>query len=298
MLIDYLEEASGELKQRKEAYQKLNREYHRFYSKDMREEMAILREEITKKSREVTEQLYDNLRELLLIKRYFPELYGMLLEDEGVGKLVKGKDWLLERKEEKKESAEKKLKELRAGRAQLRDARKFVAKWPRQTIDAKSLSATWPVLKGTITGELEKEDALEAIGKKENALIREGWMILLNESMIQIPLDRLMDKIRKLRAEEDKKRAEAAMSRGKGSIKEYETQKELEKAVKERERMERVARHLILSSPAYAEKLKKPSLQAKKPKTNWDRVMESIKAKRINETEWLKEMKKRLGIAD
>jgi hypothetical protein len=298
MLIDYLEEAAADLKRKKEEYQRLNREYHKFYSKDLRDEMDALRGEIKTKSREVTEQVFDNLRELLLIKRYFPELYGILLEDEGIGALIKKKDWLLDRKEEKKESAEKKMKEVRAGRAQLREARKFLEKWPRQNIDAKSITATWPVLKDILSGEPDKEDALGAIEKKERELIREGWKILLNESMMQKPLDRLMDRIKSLKAEEDKRRAEAAGAKGKGSVKEYETQKALEKALKERERMERVARHLILSSPAYLEKLKKPSPQMKKTRTSLDRLTEGIKKRSINETAWLKDMKKRLGLPE
>jgi hypothetical protein len=298
MLIDYLEEAAADLKRKKEEYQNLSRQYHKFYSKDIRDEMDALREEITRKSREVTEQVFENLRELLLIKRYFPELYGMLLEDEGIGAIVKKKDWLLDRKEEKKEVAERKLKDIRTGRAQLREARKFLKKWPRQNIDARSLTATWPVLKDILSGEPDKEDALGAIEKKEKELIREGWKILLNESMMQKPLDRLMDRIKRLKAEEDKKRSEAAGAKGKGSVKEYETQKEFEKAVKERERVERVARHLILSSPAYLEKLRKPSPQMKKTRTNLDRLTEGIKKRSINETAWLKDMKKRLGLPE
>jgi len=309
VLIDDLERAAEELGKKKQEYQGLSREYRRFYSKDLREEMAALREEITLMSRGIDESLYENLRELLLIKRYFPDLYAMLLDDKAIGKLVRGKDWLLVRKEEKKEDAERALRELKAQRAQLREARKFIAKWPRSAIDAKSITATWPALKGALEGEPEKEDALDAIRKKERDIVRRGWLILLNESMIAAPLGKIAGKIDKLRSEEEAKRAGVEASRGKGSVKEYEALRDYEKAKKERERMERIARHLLLANPGFVEKMKKAPKQPSRPvfmpgragkanKPGVGKILDSIVVRKINETVWLKEMKTKLGIPD
>jgi len=294
MLIDYLEEAAAELGQKKRAYQELHRQYKKFYSKDIRDEIAALHKEMGKKRAEVNERLYEGLRELLLIKRYFPELYAMLLEDEGIGGLVRAKDWLLERKEERKDDAGKRLERIRADRAQLREARKFVEGWPRLRIDAKSICATWPALRGAIKGELDREDVLAAIAKKDKGLVRAGWVVLINESMVDVPLRGLLERVKKLRNEELKRRAEAAEAKGKGSIKEYEALKEVENARRERERMERVCRHILLANPAYLERMKKELKAGRKNKTDLERMASMTAVKKINEAEWLREMRKRL----
>jgi len=296
MLIDYLQESSEELRRKKEEYRSLFREYKKFYSRDIRDELKAKKEEISKMRAEISERMYENLQELGLIKRYFPDLYSMLLEDEGIRELVKKKDWLISRKEEKRELAEKKLKELKGFRTQLKEARKFIEKWPRPTIDAKSVVATWPVLKGVFDGEADKQDALSAMEKKEKELVRGGWSVFLNQSLIGDRLNFFVSKIKNLRIEESTKRIDAENAKGRGSIPEYEAIKEYEKAKKERERMERMCKHLLLANPMYMEKMKKELRTGKKNKTELERMIEKTVVKKVNETAWLKEMKKRLEV--
>lgn len=292
MLVDYLEEAAEQLKEKKEAFRNLNRQYKLFYSRDIREEMKLLKAEINKKNHEVNEQLYENLRELLLLKKYFPDLYEVLKDDESIGRLIKKKDWLLDRKEEKKMKAEEKLNEIRDKRVQLRDARKFLKKWPRPTIDAKSLIATWPILKGAIKGELDKEDVIAAIKDKNKELKRAGWLILINESMVELPLSIFLGKIKSLRSEEEEKKAKMKEAEGKGSVKEYESLKEFKEAQKTRIKAERKCRHLLLASQGFLEKIKK-NRKWKKP-TDLEKLVSQITIQKINEKEWLRDMRKRL----
>lgn len=294
MLIDYLEEAAALLSEKKESYHKLNRQYKKFYSKDLREEMEILKAEINKKNREVNEKLYDNLHELESIKNYFSDLYNVFLDDPNIGSLIKKKTWLLERKEEKKQKAEVKINEIKEKRAQLRDAASFIKKWPRETIDAKSLTATWSALKNKIKGEMDKEDVLLKIKDLDKLLKREGWLILINESMVDQPLNSFSEKIKELKYDELEKSRGIEKAKGKGSVKEYAALKEYRTAQKKTKRMERIIRHLLLASSSFLEKLKKRK-KGKIP-NDIEAIAGSIKIKKINEKVWLKEMRKKLEI--
>jgi len=294
MLIDYLESAGEALRRKKEEYRDLNRQYKEFYSKDIREEIALANAEMRKKYQELNEELYGNLHELSLIKAYFPELYRILLEDEDIGKAIRKKDWLLDSKNEKKEDAEKKLGAVRQKRRQLREATKFLKEWPRERIDAKSIKATWPVLAGVIEGEIDKEDVLDAISRREKELRREGWQTLINESMIEAPLGRMLKKVKELRAAEQAKHIALGQAKGKGSVKEYEAQGALKEAQEKRKRMERLCRHLLLSGRTFLEKIKNRKKTGKRA-TELETLADSIALKKINEKEWLNEMRKRIG---
>jgi len=294
MLIDYLEGAGEELRRKKKEYQELNRQYREFYSKDIREEIANAKAAMHKKYQELNEELYENLHELSLIKAYFPELYRILLEDEDLGKALRKKDWLLEVKNENKEDAKKKLAALRQKRKQLQDAAKFMKEWPRERIDAKSIKATWPVLAGMIEGEMDKEDVLDAIGKRQKELRREGWKALINESMIEAPLQRMLKKIKELRTSEQSKHIAYEHAKGKGSVKEYEAQGALKEAQEKRKRMERMCRHLLLSGRTFLEKIKNRKKTGKRA-NELEMLADSIALKKINEKEWLGQMRKRIG---
>ncbi len=295
MFIEELEEKAAALKRKKDELRGLHRQYRQFYSKDIRDEIAVKRAEMAKMRAEASELVWGSLRELFLIKRYFPDLYAMLLEDPGIGDVIRRREWLIDRKEEGKDAAEKQLKDIRQRRRQLREARQFVDKWPGRGLDARSLVATWPALKGALEGDLHKSDALAAIDRKQEALMLEGWKVLLNASMIAKPLRKFLAAAHGLKTEESVKQLEMAKAKGGGSVKEYEARKEYEKAKSGRERMERICRHLLLASPVFLEAMKKELKCGKKDKGELERIVSSTSVKKINEREWLKEMRKRLG---
>ncbi len=295
MLIDYLEGTSAELRKMKSSFQEMNRQYRKFYSRDIRSEMTSLKSEIQKLRREINEQLYFDLEELILIKKHFPDFFNTLLEDDCIGELVKSKAWLIERKEESKEEATARLKKIKSERKQLCDARAFLDTWPRTKIDSKSLTATWPILKGLVKGELEKSDALESIKKKDNELKREGWKELINESMVDLPLKRFLARIKKLHMQEEEKEYAMHHAKGKGSVKEYDALKELESVQKERTRAEKLCIHLLLANRNYLIKIKKKKQFGRSGPTDLERLAMKIQLKKISENPWLREMKERLG---
>jgi len=192
-----------------------------------------------------------------------------------------------------KKKAEDKLMKVKDQRTQLLEARKFVQKWPREQIDAKSINATWPVLKEQLSGELDKEDVLEAIAEKDRELKHSGWLVLLDDSMIQDALDRFSQKIKRSLVQEREKAEEAENARGKGSVKEYETAKELEAASAKRKNYERKLKHLLLANREFLIQLKKNGKWDKKNSCIKDLVIQ-IPLNKINDKEWVKEMKKRL----
>jgi hypothetical protein len=293
MLVDYLEECCEILREKKERYHKLNLQYKKLYSRDIRDEMNILKKEFTKKEQEANEHLYDELLELSLIKTYFPQLYGLFLEDPSIGKLIKRKDWLLMRKEMNEQKAKKELKNIELKREELIDAKAFVHKWPRERIDAKSLVATWPALKNQIKGTLDKEEVIDKIQDIDSQLKREGWIILINESMIEMPLNRFARKLMDLISSEEMKKEHAEKSKGKGSVKEYEALKEYHKVRKKRKKYERLIKHLLIASSGYLSKLKKKTKKSKNENL-LTKIAQSIKIRKINEKKWLAEMRKRL----
>ncbi len=295
MLVEELEEKAAELMRKKDELRELNRQYKQFYSRDLREEMAAKKAEMAKVRAEVSELVWDNLAELGLIKAYFPGFFAALAEDPGIGAVIRKREWMINRKEEGKAAAEKKLREIRGMRKQLRDAREFVSKWPRAELDARSIVATWPVLKGALEGDVHRTDALSAIEKKDRHLIREGWHALLNGSMVIVPLKRFLNIVHTLKAEESAKQHEMAKSKGRGSVTEYEAKREYEEAKARRERMEHLCRHLLAASPAFLDAMRKELKAGRKEKGDLERIVAMTPVKRINEREWLKEMRAKLG---
>ena len=293
MLVNYLENCCVELHEKKEKYRALNSQYKKFYSRDIRDEMNLLKRETAKKEYEIREHLYDELAELALIKIYFPDLYDVFMEDDCIGKLIKKKDWLLIRKETEKQKAKKEFDIIRKKRKELIEAKKFIIKWPREKIDSKSLTATWPALKNQIKGTLDKEDVIEKIRKIDSKLKREGWLVLINKSMIELPLKRFMKKITDLNLSEQTKKTIMEKSKGKGSVKEYEALKEYNNVKRKKKKYERILRHLLIASRDYLADLKKT---ASKPKTDGIllSIAGSIKIKKIDEKKWLADMRSRL----
>jgi len=88
LLVDYLEEAAGELAEKKERLRELNRQYREIYDKQIKEEIEIVRREINKKRAEVVETIYENLDEMKHLKKYFPELVKVFEEDDSIGDIL------------------------------------------------------------------------------------------------------------------------------------------------------------------------------------------------------------------
>jgi hypothetical protein len=295
LLIDYLEEATAYLRERKEKLKRLDAQFRKIYDSDLKHEMAEIRREIAKKSGEVTTELLYNLEEFRALHKYFPELLQVYMEDEYIGRIISKKAWLLDYRPLPPAEAAARLNQLREWRSQLRDAKQYLKRWVG-TVDAKAFAATYPLLKGHISGDMYKSDVEAQIDKVDKILLREGWLLLISDSLIQIPIAKFMTHINQLRFEEVQAKGEAVRARGRGTVAETAALRKFQSIQKKRLHYERALTQLLLANPGF--------LRAAKKKKNWlsrekagnlERIIAGITPHTIKERVWLNEMKKKTG---
>ncbi len=292
LLIDYLEAAAAWLRAKKERLRKLDEQYRRAYDRDLKREMAVTRQEIRKKSAEVSDELIYNLEELRYLRKYFPELLAAFTEDENVGPILRKKEWLLDFRPVPPQEAAMRLEQLRQSRAQLREAKSILRGAGR--FDARSLTAAYPILQGYVQGQMDRDDVLAAIEKASRMLLREGWLLLLTDTLIEIPLKRFILKLNQLRYDETAARGEARRMQGKGTVAEANALKNLQKFTHQREHYERMIRQLLLANPDYLRSLKRKDWLSRGKQSALQRIAENVTPRRVKEMAWLNEMKKRL----
>lgn len=296
MLVDYLENASQELREITERIHATDAEYRKSFDKQLRQEMQEIKKELRKKRYDIYEEISKNIQELYLIKKYFPELLDVFIQDEYLGAIIKRKVWILKFKKLTKDQVEKCIKDVKDRRKQTKEVKKFLKKWVG-TIDARSMEATWPVLKGKLDIAQDKEDAMEKVDEIDRELRREGWALLLNESHINKYLKRMFVKFEKATSDTVEKKGILEKSTGKGTLVESNAMKEFKKADKTRRKMERLCKHILFSSPDVL-------INLKNGKTDWrsaggsifmNNFVKKLDFKKINEDQWLREMKKKIG---
>jgi hypothetical protein len=297
MLVDSLEKIAEEIAELQERLKQLDKEYKKEFDRDIKEEMNRIRKEIKRKKYELNECVYNNLEEFRLLKKHFPDLFNIFIEDEIIGSTLKKKEWLIEFKELKKKECEKKFGEIKAKQAQLKEAKAFLKGWVGP-IDARSLGATWNVLKDVLADKMEKDEALAAIEDASKKLKKEGWLVMLNEPLILQPLRRFFKMLKKASEEEYEKKAALEKAKGRGTISEYKATKELRDAQKKRKKIERMCRHLLLANSKFLHKMKNRKITWGDSATEelLRNVLNKIEIKNIDEKKWIKEMKKRLEI--
>ena len=288
LLIDYLEGAAEYLREKAEKLQKLDEQYRHSYDRDLRREMKVIRQDIRKKKGEVTTELLLNLEEFRYLHKYFPELLQAFTEDEYIGKVLSRKAWLLDFKELPPRQVAAKLEQLKLQRARLRDAKKFIRTWVGK-VGARAFVATYPVLKGHLKKDMEKDEVVEVIEKTDKLLRREGWLLLI------IPIAKFLGKIRRLRYEEMVAEAEFKRAGGRGTIPEANALRKLEKVKRRREHYENVLKQVLLANPTHLRSIKK--------KKHWlsrdnqgvlEKFVQNITPHKVKERSWLDEMKKKL----
>jgi hypothetical protein len=294
LLIEYLENAAADLREKKVRLRKLDEQYRRAWDRDIKKEMAIVRKDIAKKSSEVTSELLLNLEEFRALHKYFPALVQAYMEDEYIGRVVQKKAWLLGYRQLPPKQAAARLNELRAMRAQLRDAKQFLRRWTG-TLNARAFIATYPILAGRLAGIVDKADALAAIAETDKALVREGWLVLISDSLIRIPAAMFMTKISALRNEEAAATADMGRARGRGTVTETVALRKYQEVVRKKEHYEHVLAQLFLANPNYlrAQKTRKNWL-AREKAGNMDKFVQSITPHTIKERVWLNEMRRLL----
>ncbi len=295
LLVDYLEDSAEFLSEKRKRLRELNRQYNEVYDKQLREEMDRVRRDIGKKRAEIVEMLYENVDELRYLKKYFPELLDVFMDDENIGRILKKKSFLFEDvKPLGEKEAMKKLGGIKEKRRQLRDAKKFLHKWTG-TISGRQLGATYPVLKDKITGSVDKEEAIEVIKKINGKLRREGWMVLINSPFIVDPLQRLMGRKKMLEFAELQKRKACEEAEGRGTAAEYTAKKNLENVEREKAHVGRMIKHILLTNPEFLSSLKKAKGWSRGRANPLEGIAEKIPLNRIREKIWMEKMKKRLS---
>ncbi|MFH1221583.1 MAG: hypothetical protein V1492_00695 [Candidatus Micrarchaeota archaeon] len=293
LLVDYLEHASEYLRKKRQKLRKLKAEYDQLYEKDIREEMDATRSEMELKQREVIDKLYENAEELKYLKKYFPEFFQVLLEDEQVGPMLRKKDMLYVTV--KIAGAQQQLASISAARHQLKDAIKFLEKWPG-VIREKQLVATYPILKDHVKGDLESSDAIERIRHMEKKLKKEGWRgVISNPELLAPVVQRFANRLKKAELEVLQAKMKQNEAKGRGTNMEYLAIKMLRNAEARKARLERIIRHLLLSNPEFLTSLKtKKNWLEKGRKTDLDKIAEKITARKVKEKVWLGKMSKKL----
>ncbi len=295
MLIDYLEDAAGELAVLEEKQALLGKEYQVMRDAETRERLAQAKKDIKKKRFEVLEYLYENLQELGLLQKHFPLYVTSLLDDPHLSEILKRVTWLLDFKKMDSPTCQKELLRIKSLRRQLYEARDFLRQWSG-SIDRRSLEATWPVLLGLLEDRMDKDEVLMVIKRKNRELRKEGWLIILHEPFIEPVINKFLERIKELRAEALEKRQELKKST-KGIYNQEVLLKEAARTEHEERRLLRRLRHMLLASYSYL-------LTLKKQKRTWrdtssmnvlfSSILQKISIAEINERVWLAKIKKRL----
>jgi hypothetical protein len=295
LLIDYFEESAAYLRERKEKLQRLEDQFKRIYDRDIKKEMAEIKREISRKNMEITTELLFNLEEFRALNKYFQDLLSVYMEDEFIGKVLQKKSWLLDYKSLPPAEAAAKLQQLKAWRAELRDAKKFLRGWSG-TVNAKSFVATYPSLRGHISGDMDKIDTVAAIEKADKLLLREGWLLLISDSLIHIPLTKYATLINKLRYEEIVAKNDYARTKGRGTVPETIALRKLQQISRKKTHCETSVIQILLSNPEYLKGLKKKKNWLSRDKSGTiELIAKKVTPHTIKERVWLDEMKKRLG---
>lgn len=294
LLIEYLEGAAHYLKAKRDRLEKLHKLHRKLYDRDIKREMEEIRREIAKKTTEIHDELLLNLDEFKAVRKYYPELLQAFLEDEYIGKIIAKKAWLLDFHPLPSQEAAVRLQELKAWRAQLRDAKLFIKRMVG-TIDGRALSATYPVLRGYVKGEMDKHDAMDVIEELDKALLKEGWLVLLSDSLIEIPIAKFMTQVNIYRIQELQAESELFKSRGRGTVAETSALRKFQKLSARRKHYERMVKQILLSNPEYLRYLKrKKSWLSREKQGNLDRLAKEVTPHTIKERVWLDAMRKKL----
>jgi hypothetical protein len=298
LLIDYMQDASLKIQELTESLQKLDVQYRRSYDRDTRREMSVIKTEIKKTKNDARNELLFRLEEFRYLDKYFPELLKTFMEDNHIGPVMKKKAWLLDFKPVPAKQAAMKLDQLKVSRMQLMDAKKTLVGWVGD-VSKKAFVATYPILEGHMKGDMDKDEALEMVEKVSKLLLREGWLLLISDSLIKIPIAKFMNRIQKLRTMEMQAEMLFAKARGKGTVAETAALRELEKIRTKKDHYERILRQVLLSNPKYLRSMKrKKDWLSREGQSGFEKFIQGVTPHKVKERAWLNEMKKKIDIEE
>lgn len=298
LLIEYLEQAAFFLREKNETRSRLEAQYRRIYDRDIKREISIINREIEKKKSEVTNQLLLNLEEFRFLDKYFPELLKAFMEDEFIGPTISKKSWLLNYAPVAPAEAARRLEFLRRKRLQLKDAKRFLRKWVG-SVDSKAFCATFPVLKGHLDQDLEKDEAAKIIDEADLKLRKEGWLLLISDSLIKIPISKFSDKLVKYKMQEMTAQNEMRRVKGKGTVAEAAALRKYRKIVRRRDHYENLIIQLLLANPNYLRSLKRNRDWLSRTRRGVvEKIAERVTPHKVKERAWLNEMREKLSLPE
>ncbi|NYZ77742.1 hypothetical protein H0O02_05525 [Candidatus Micrarchaeota archaeon] len=152
-------------------------------------------------------------------------------------------------------------------------------------------------LRDVVIPDLERQYAKEIIRKMDVERRKQGWAVIIGSPLVAGPLQALIAKRRmaELAAEEKRNAYEKAAGRGTGA--EYTAKKNLENAEAEKNRIDRIIRHIMLTNPDFVSSLKKGRGWTRGGSTPLAKMAEQVPIKRIREKAWLERMRKKLASA-
>ena len=201
LLIEYFSEAEEYVREKKEKLKELELQFRRVSDSDIKREINIISREIDKKLSEIKDTILLNLDEFRYLQKYYPNLFSVFVEDQYIGPTISSKLWLLEVRRLSPEEASIQLQQIKQWRDSLRDAKKMLKGWYGK-VEYRSFVATYPILRGIINSDMEKEDVLEAISGLDKMFKKQGWALLISDSLIKIPLSRYVDLLKQAAYEE------------------------------------------------------------------------------------------------
>jgi hypothetical protein len=296
LLIEFLEQAAEYLREKTELRAKLDAQYRRVYDRDIKREISLINREIAMKKSEITNELLLNLEEFRCLDKYFPELLQAFMEDSYIGKIISKKSWLLRHIQVSPQEASQRLQFLSHKRTQLKDAKLFLRKWVGP-VEAKAFCATFPSLKGHLEEDLEKDEVVRIIDDADAKLRREGWILLISDSLIKIPIAKFSNKLVKYTYRELAARTKMNKARGKGTVAEAAALREFEKVSRKKTHYENLLIQILLANPPYLRSLKKKKHWLSREKGGVvEKIAERITPHTVKERAWLDEMNKKLAI--
>lgn len=161
-------------------------------------------------------------------------------------------------------------------------------------MDARAFSATYPLLRGYLHGEMEKADVLAAIKEADGVLRRQGWLLLLTPSLIEVPLMKFLNSFNQASHDVSVARAGCRRMAGRGTIAEATALKNLREAARRKAHYERVIRQVLLASPEYLRSLRKKDWLSRNRQTTLQRMAQTVTPRTVKEMAWLAGMRKRL----
>ncbi len=292
LLIDIIEETVDELREKTAKLRKLNRKFREYYDRDLKREMNLLMKDIRKIKSAFEDKLYVHMDEFRNIKKYYPVLLDVYLDDPYIGQTIKSKMWLLEFRDLPEAEAQYSLRKIKEKRDELRNARKELSKRGRLRINEDFLE-DFPFLADDLSPGMLREEALDVIEEQNRKLKREGWLVLISSCFIGNVANAMCQRLEKAKQMVKKCKEMEEESEGRGTIAESNAKRKLDKVKKKKNSLSRKLAHLLQSNPAFLRSLKKGG--GFKRVSFLQSFAKEINQKSVREKPWLEKMKERLS---